>query len=66
MHRSKEVNLSLPDVSGYQAGESSLSINLNKSADFCEQYYGVCIDNVIVKSSPMWLQAKLISIGPTN
>ncbi|MAQ47277.1 MAG: phenylalanine--tRNA ligase subunit beta [Flavobacteriales bacterium] len=64
IHRSNKLNLSIPDITAYQAGESSLSINLdNKSADVCEQYYGVCIDNVTVQSSPMWLQSKLISIG---
>ena len=69
MHRSKKINFTLPDTSFYKAGESNLSLTLdNQSSDLCSQYYGVCIDNVNVKPSPIWLQSKLISVGlkPVN
>jgi len=62
-HRNVPVTLSLPKVLNFRS-HSDLSIKLDvQNSTACPKYFGVCIENVTIKDSPKWLQAKLISIG---
>ena len=63
-HRGEKVKLSFPEVNDYHNNNSDLNLKLKiDESTLCPHYQGVCIENVQVKSSPQWLQSKLISIG---
>ena len=61
-HNGYDLEFSLPDISQYKS-QSTLQLPIDIKSDNCKKYLGVCIQNVSVQESPVWLQNKLIAIG---
>ncbi len=56
--------LKWPSVESYPTANNSLDIEIEvKDPEACPRYAGVCINNLTVKDSPLWLQNRLRSIG---
>lgn len=51
----------IPDISG-KANAKKLSVKLTET-DACPVYIGTVIEDVVVKSSPEWLQQRLLAAG---
>lgn len=43
--------------------EKKLSIEVNVPAELCARFSAILIDNIQIKTSPLWLQARLSAIG---
>ena len=53
-----------PSVSSFHINSRTQKINVYvEDSKMCPRFSGVCIDNIIVKDSPKWLQNKLKAIG---
>lgn len=60
----KQLELKLPDVSGFAPDNHSLYIPVTiEDAEACPRYSSLTISGVTVKESPDWLQKRLKSIG---
>ncbi|HEX7013995.1 MAG TPA: phenylalanine--tRNA ligase subunit beta [Cyclobacteriaceae bacterium] len=58
--------LKMPDVSGFQVHDRSLTIPVQvENAEACPRYSGLTISGVVVGESPDWLKQRLQSIGLT-
>ena len=63
LHRGYNVQLTLPSVGSFNSS-SKLTLPIKvKNHDSCPKYMGICIENITVKDSPLWLKNKLMSIG---
>ena len=59
--------LKMPDVSGFQVHDRSLTIPVQvENAEACPRYSGLTISGVVVGESPDWLKQRLQSIGLTS
>ncbi len=68
-YEGKERHLQRPDVSGFKADNTNLSIPVHiDNPEACKRYVSCTIENITVKESPQWLQNRLKSIGlkPVN
>ena len=64
LSKEKQVELKMPDVSPFNELTNTNPITVEvKDIDACPRYSGVCISNVQVKESPVWLQHRLKAIG---
>lgn len=62
-HDKKELRPVLP-ASNFKPGKPTLDITITVEApQECPRYSGICISNVRVAPSPLWLQQRLKSIG---
>ena len=53
-----------PSVSSFHINSRTQKVNVYvEDSKMCPRFSGVCIDNIIVKDSPKWLQNKLKAIG---
>ncbi|MDA9593530.1 phenylalanine--tRNA ligase subunit beta [Flavobacteriaceae bacterium] len=53
-----------PSVSSFHINSRTQKVNVHvEDSKMCPRFSGVCIDNIIVKASPKWLQNKLKAIG---
>ena len=59
-----DVELSWPDVSGFEVQNQNLPISIEVvNPEACPRYTGVTISGLKVQDSPEWLQVRLRSIG---
>ena len=64
MHKGFKLELITPSVSSFHVNSRTQKININiENIQSCRRFSGVCIDNIIVKESPIWLKNRLKSIG---
>lgn len=61
-YQGHDTSMTLPDVSKYE-NQTALSLDLEVKDNNCQKYVGVCLENVSVQESPVWLKNKLIAIG---
>lgn len=60
----KNININLPDVSGFSIDELSNNIEIQvDDLNSCPRYSGITIQGVTVGESPDWLKNRLISVG---
>lgn len=53
-----------PSVSSFHINSRTQKVNVYvEDSKMCPRFSGLCIDNIIVKDSPKWLQNKLKAIG---
>lgn len=63
-HDKKDSKPKLPNGNGFKVDNTSLNIDVKvENATACPRYSGVSIANVIIGTSPKWLQEKLKAIG---
>ena len=63
-HDKKSLKPKLPNANSFKVDNTSLKIEASvENTTACPRYSGVCISNITVKESPLWLQQKLKSIG---
>ncbi|MDC1417417.1 phenylalanine--tRNA ligase subunit beta, partial [Flavobacteriaceae bacterium] len=64
MHKGFKLELITPSVSSFHVNSRTQKININiENIQSCRRFSGVCIDNITVKESPIWLKNRLKSIG---
>ena len=63
-HRGYNLVMEIPDISEFSPNEKLSNFNIDiKSDDLCVNFNGICIDNVKVGESPIWLKLILHSLG---
>ena len=63
-HRGHNLSMKIPDVSEFSPHEKLSNYDIDiKNNDLCVNFNGICIDNVKVGESPIWLKLILHSLG---
>ena len=63
-HRGYNLVMEIPDISEFSPNEKLSNFNIDiKSDDLCVNFNGICIDNIKVGESPIWLKLILHSLG---
>ena len=63
-HDKIQARPNLPNSDGFRPDNTSVTVDVEvKNQNACPRYSGISIANVVIRSSPKWLQEKLKAIG---